>query len=116
MATISNEDNSFECHFRYAWLAGMSSSAVLVGSYLILSLVRCNEVKSAQFVLKSAEGQLDKYIIRFLSETGDSLLSAILHAEGAAYEEGAVEFWQAMLHARQHPFPLCMAGRRPTRS
>eukprot|EP00966_Prymnesium_polylepis_P335557 7390909-Prymnesium_polylepis.1 len=33
-------------------------------------------------------------IIRLLSDGGDSLLSAILHAEDGEYEEGAVDFWQ----------------------
>jgi len=36
------------------------------------------------------------YIIRLLSNEGDSLLSAILHAEDGSYEEGAVDFWEGL--------------------
>ena len=52
------------------------------------------------------------YVIRLLSATGDSLLSAILHAEGGEFEEGAVDFWQArqkralLLPVRPRPFAM----------
>jgi len=72
LATVSNEDNSFECH------------------------VRCNEISTAQFVCKDNAESKPMYITRLLSEKGDSLLSAILHAEDGEYEEGAVEFWQGL--------------------
>ncbi|KAL1507196.1 hypothetical protein AB1Y20_008046 [Prymnesium parvum] len=78
LATVSNEDNSFECH------------------------IRCNEMKSAQFVHKSGGADAKPmYIIRFLSGNGDSLLSAILHADDGAYEEGAVDFWQEYRKGRR---------------
>ena len=77
LATVSNEDNSFECH------------------------VRCNEIAEAQFIEKPGEKTM--YIIRLLSDGGDSLLSAILHAEDGEYEEGAVDFWQVSDAAAWRP-------------
>lgn len=69
---------------------------------MLACLVRCNELKAAQFHQKG-----DKYIIRFLSDTDTVLLSAILHADQGEYEEGAVEFWEVRqaVHPEPSDFP-----------
>ena len=72
LATVSNDDKSFECH------------------------VRLGEVKSAVFAKKES-GAKTLHIIRLLNDEKTSLLSAILHAdEDGKVEEGAVEWWEAL--------------------
>ena len=70
LVTVSNDDNSFECH------------------------VRLDEVKSAQFAKKEAATGRLMHIVRLLGEDKTPLLSAILHPEeGEEVDEGAIEFW-----------------------
>lgn len=73
LATVSNDDNSFECH------------------------VKTSQVKAAAF-LKKDSGPKTLHIVRLLGEDKSSLLSAILHAdaETGKVEEGAVEWWEAL--------------------
>ena len=72
LATVSSDDNSFECH------------------------LRLNQLASAQFVCKPVD-ERSLHIIRLLSNEGKSLLSIILHADQTGeYEDGAVEFWEKL--------------------
>ena len=71
LATVSNDDNSFECHIRLA------------------------QVKSAQFATKDS-GERVLHIVRLLGEDGKSLLSAILHPEDGEVDPGAIEFWTSL--------------------
>ena len=72
LATVSNEDKSFECH------------------------IKTSQVKAAAFAQK-ASGARTLHIIRLLGEDKSSLLSLILHAGAdGEVEDGAVEWWQAL--------------------
>ena len=71
LATVSNDDNTFECHIRLA------------------------EVRGAQFATKES-GERTLHIVRLLGEDGP-LLSAILHPEdGDEVDESAVAFWASL--------------------
>ena len=81
LATVSNDDNSFECHIRLA------------------------QVKSAQFAKKDT-GEKVLHIIRLLGAEEKPLLSAILHPEdGDEVDAGAIEFYDS-LRARFGDTPL----------
>ena len=82
LATVSNDDNSFECHIRLA------------------------HVKRAQFAKKTT-GEKQLHIIRLIGEDDKSLLSAILHPEGECDEvdAGAIDFYDS-LRARFGDEPL----------
>mmetsp|Transcript_37652 Transcript_37652/g.75341 ORF Transcript_37652/g.75341 Transcript_37652/m.75341 type:complete len:179 (-) Transcript_37652:166-702(-) len=72
LATVSNDDNSFECH------------------------IRLNEVRSAQFARKETANKT-MHIVRLLGDDQKPLLSAILHPEdGDDVDEGAIEFWESL--------------------
>ena len=72
--TVSNDDNSFECH------------------------LRIGEVRSAAFAKKEAGPRGTLHIIRLLGEGEKPLLSAILHPEtpGGEVEEDAITFWESL--------------------
>ena len=72
LATVSSDDNSFECHVRLA------------------------EVRKAQFDKKEKE-EKTLHIVRLLGEDDKSLLSAILTGEdGAPVEADAIKFWEKL--------------------
>jgi len=73
LATVSNDDNSFECHIRLA------------------------EVAAAQFATKDSPAGRKMHIVRLLSAERKPLLSAILHPEDdGKVEEGAIQFWESL--------------------
>lgn len=73
LATVSNSDNSFECH------------------------IKLNEVKRAVFAMKENAKGKKLYIIRLLGDSDATLLSAILHGEdGGEVDEGAIQFWGSL--------------------
>ena len=71
LATVSNDDNSFECH------------------------IRMGEVKKAAFVKKEKPDGKTMHITRLMDADGKSLLSAILAGEdGGEVDPGAIKFWE----------------------
>lgn len=74
LLTVSNDDNSFECH------------------------IRLDQIKGATFAKKEAGPRGTLHIVRLLSAEKKSLLSAILHPEtpGGEVEEDAVKFWDSL--------------------
>jgi len=73
LATVSNDDNSFECH------------------------IRLNEVRSAQFATKDTPDGRTLRIVRLLGEERAPLLSAILHPdEGEEVDESAIKYWEGL--------------------
>ena len=73
LATVSNDDNSFECH------------------------IRLEKVKTAQFARKETADGRTLHVVRLLSADADMLLSAILHPEvDGEVDEGAIEFWESL--------------------
>ncbi len=73
LATVSNDNNSFECHLRLQDIAG------------------------AEFVTKDRPGGSALNIIRLQDKKGKSLLSAILAGEdGEPPEPDAITFWESL--------------------
>ena len=72
LATVSNDDKSFECH------------------------LRLEQIRGAQFARKEKE-DTTLHIVRLLDGDSKTMLSAILHPEeGDVVEEGAVKFWDSL--------------------
>jgi len=74
LATVSNDNKSFECH------------------------LRLDQIRGAQFARKEKE-DTTLHIIRLLDgyPGGKPMLSAILHPEeGDVVDEGAVQFWDSL--------------------
>lgn len=73
LATVSNDDNTFECH------------------------IKLNEIRGAQFATKEAASGKTLHIVRLLGDDGASLLSAILHPDdGDEVDEGAIQFYDSL--------------------
>jgi len=73
LATVSSDDNSFECH------------------------VRLGEVRSAQFATKAKGPDETLHIVRLLGKDSKSLLSAILTGEdGAPVEDDSIQFFDSL--------------------
>ena len=83
LTTVSNDDNSFECH------------------------VRLDQVRSAQFATKDS-GDRTLHIVRLKGEDGTALLSAILKPD-TGEEEGAIQFFEK-LRERFGDEPALVAG------
>jgi hypothetical protein len=74
LVTVSNDDNTFECH------------------------LRLSEISAAQFATKEGANGRQMHIVRLLGGTErKTMLSAILHPEdGDEVDPGAIEFWDSL--------------------
>lgn len=73
LATVSNDDNSFECH------------------------IRLQQVCGAQFAKKDTADGRTLHIVRLLGDEKKSVLSAILHPEAdGEVDESAIQFWGSL--------------------